>query len=128
MRKRLPVVRDVDAVPPLIGPHQLDEGRGDGIVRFVERRVVGVVESVDLPPVDDEFDQVAQAAEAVSLLSGDGGSSGVVTRDAILHLLACSDQDAAPPPCGPRRAACPAAMRATCTRNGEHDTYCSPTS
>jgi hypothetical protein len=122
VRERLAVVGDVDAVTPLIGTHKFDERRGDGVVRRVEPAVIGVVQAIDLPAVDDELNQVAQAAEAVSLLSGDGGSSGVVARAAILHLPGRRDQAATPAPWAPRSAAWPAAMRATCTRNGEHDT------
>jgi hypothetical protein len=73
MRERPLVVRDVEAVALLTGSRELDE-RARRPVR-PGTAAVRVVKMPDLPPVDQQLDQVAQASELVALL-GDVDASG----------------------------------------------------
>ncbi len=78
MREGAVVVRDEQAAMALVGTGQVDERRGPVVGRVRGAARVGVVQARDLPPVDEELDEVAEAAEAVPLLCGHDSSRGLV--------------------------------------------------
>ena len=119
VREGPPVVGDVQAVAALVGPGQLDEGgrqlrAGAGLAAALR-----VVQVLDLPAVDEELDQIAEAAQAVPLLNRDDALPPV--PESPRGYRATTGPGSAPvgQPRGggaPWRAAWPAAIRATCTR------------